>query len=418
VRSKDILDFWQKPPKLPLTAPVRAELARRTGRRAMAAFWDAVDHNRKRVSETEAPDLTPLTRLPDRASPGGRYDVLFVSNTMLPVRGGGARSFLALASQLARRGLRVAAVCGGPAVKTFEFDGVDFTWIVHEDDLAETIARHDYGVLFCQQVWAPHAAAAAQEAKRSFWYFLRSIDDLVRDYEGVHAVEELAVLAKAQGGNVLIETAGEVVANSKFMGQLVQQAFGRRCEVIYPGIETPEGWEKRRTKLSRSVVAMGGSTKKGIEIVVELARAFPAERFLVCGVKALPSRFEPKKLPENMLWLGRIEGRAAFALAKLVLMPSQWPEPLGRVCPEALVRGIPVLASRVGGIPEVVQEARFLVSDFTSAKAWQTAMKALLPEVEDRSIRSVAHTRGKSYQEMQQVPESLFKSIVASASSR
>lgn len=415
MKSKDILDFWQKPPKLPLTAPVRAELARRTGRRAMAAFWDAVDHNRKRVSETEAPDLTPLTRLPERAAPGGRYDVLFVSNTMLPVRGGGARSFLALAGQLARRGLRVAAICGGPAVKSFEYDGIDFTWIVHEDDLAETVARHDYGALFCQQVWASHAADAARESKRPFWYFLRSIDDMVRDYEGVHAVGDLADLAKAQGKNALIETANEVVANSMFIGKLVEQAYGRKCEVIYPGIDSPEGWEKRRTKLSRSIVAMGGSTKKGIEIVVELARAFPAERFLVCGVKALPSRFEPKKLPENMLWLGRIEGRAAFALAKLVLMPSQWPEPLGRVCPEALVRGIPVLASRVGGIPEVVEEPRFLVDDFTSAKAWKSAMKALLPEVEERATRTAALARGKAYEEMQQVPEHLFQKIVASA---
>jgi glycosyltransferase involved in cell wall biosynthesis len=37
-------------------------------------------------------------------------------------------------------------------------------------------------------------------------------------------------------------------------------------------------------------------------------------------------------------------------------MPSEWLEPFGRVSIEAQACGVPVLASRVGGIPETLQE--------------------------------------------------------------
>ncbi|HUI38644.1 MAG TPA: glycosyltransferase family 4 protein [Thermoplasmata archaeon] len=48
---------------------------------------------------------------------------------------------------------------------------------------------------------------------------------------------------------------------------------------------------------------------------------------------------------------------AAFAAARLFVLPSDY-EAFGLVLLEALARGTPVVASRVGGIPEVVEEGR------------------------------------------------------------
>ena len=52
--------------------------------------------------------------------------------------------------------------------------------------------------------------------------------------------------------------------------------------------------------------------------------------------------------------------RDFYALAKILLMPSL-AEPAGMVAMEAMLNGIPVLASRRGGLPEVVGDGGFLL---------------------------------------------------------
>jgi glycosyltransferase involved in cell wall biosynthesis len=47
--------------------------------------------------------------------------------------------------------------------------------------------------------------------------------------------------------------------------------------------------------------------------------------------------------------------------ADVFVAPSRWPEPFGNTVAEALATGLPVIASRVGGIPEVTEDAAILV---------------------------------------------------------
>lgn len=58
-----------------------------------------------------------------------------------------------------------------------------------------------------------------------------------------------------------------------------------------------------------------------------------------------------------------LDALTAMHAADVVVVPSRWPEPFGRVVIEALSTARPVVASRVGGIPEILTGplARFLV---------------------------------------------------------
>lgn len=63
--------------------------------------------------------------------------------------------------------------------------------------------------------------------------------------------------------------------------------------------------------------------------------------------------------------------RPLLASADVLVLPSRWPEPFGRVLIEAMASGIPVIASNVGGIPEILDP------DFASHLVPPDDLKAL-----------------------------------------
>jgi glycosyltransferase involved in cell wall biosynthesis len=60
-----------------------------------------------------------------------------------------------------------------------------------------------------------------------------------------------------------------------------------------------------------------------------------------------------------------------------VIVPSQWQEPFGRIVLEAMYCGIPVIASRTGGLAESVGKGGILVDDFTDVTSWTQAIVTL-----------------------------------------
>ena len=101
--------------------------------------------------------------------------------------------------------------------------------------------------------------------------------------------------------------------------------------------------------------------------------------------------FKPvlKAAGRNIEFLGELEPGdrdKLFADSAATLMPGAWPEPFGLVCIESLACGTPVLARRVGGLPEIIREGvdGYFCDDVTAFEFFLDKLPAL-----DRSgIRS------------------------------
>jgi glycosyltransferase involved in cell wall biosynthesis len=98
---------------------------------------------------------------------------------------------------------------------------------------------------------------------------------------------------------------------------------------------------------------------KGLETLLEATRSVVdgSLRVLVAGSGA-PEYVEPLKRAAGpaVEFIGYSKPADFFAAIDVLVVPSIWEEPLGRVIYEAYVHGVPVVVSRSGGMPEIVDE--------------------------------------------------------------
>ncbi len=92
-------------------------------------------------------------------------------------------------------------------------------------------------------------------------------------------------------------------------------------------------------------------------------------------------------------YLGFVPADDLYARADVVVVPSVWQEPLGRVAIEAKAYGLPVVASRAGGLQEVVDHGRTgLLVPPGDAEALRRALSDLIrdPDLRLRMGRAAA----------------------------
>lgn len=92
----------------------------------------------------------------------------------------------------------------------------------------------------------------------------------------------------------------------------------------------------------------------GTDARVRLVGDGPARRAIV----ALARRLGVEDAVEITGWVRHAEVESHLGAAWAVIAPSLWAEPLGLSAVEAIVRGIPVVASAVGGYAETVEPGR------------------------------------------------------------
>ncbi len=98
---------------------------------------------------------------------------------------------------------------------------------------------------------------------------------------------------------------------------------------------------------------------KGLEFMLDGLAQTPQVRVLLAGkgadeyVNGLQQRYAAAP---NIEFLGFTKPADLFARIDLLIVPSVWEEPLGRVIYEAYAHGLPSIVMRSGGMPEIVEE--------------------------------------------------------------
>ncbi len=161
------------------------------------------------------------------------------------------------------------------------------------------------------------------------------------------------------------------ITNSKFMAHSIQNDLGTSINnlVIYPEINLPR--IRPKFKEIEKIGFINRGKKKGEKTIIELSKENPLIQFLIFG-----DCISTKQ--RNIINMGYFNDRSEmFRLIDIVLMPSLWNEPYGRVAAEAIWSGKMVLVSKRGGLPEAAPDNFFLV-DSISVKEWDRKLKELV----------------------------------------
>ncbi len=160
-----------------------------------------------------------------------------------------------------------------------------------------------------------------------------------------------------------IRACDAVVGVSRYVADYIQKYAGIPAVHVPISLMEPEDWPVLGRFSNEFVTFVNPCAVKGISIFLALADAFPETAFA-----AVPSwgtnRQDRAALTArpNVRILAPVDDiNLLLARTRVLLVPSLWAEARSRIVLEALLRGVPVMAANVGGIPEAMMAVPYLL---------------------------------------------------------
>ena len=219
-----------------------------------------------------------------------------------------------------------------------------------------------------------------------------------------------------------------VIAPSETLGRYLMDTFGlprQRLRVIPRGVDlaefpfspppsTPATWRIGLFgRLSRikghetALRAVARLRRQGVPVVLRLAGEAQAPQ-----AARLAPLIHALKLQDAVEWVGATQDMAdVLAGVDLVVVPSVYPESFGRAVVEAQAVGRPVVASRLGALPELIEDARTgLLVPPANAEALAEALRRF---IDDPTLRQRCVTEARRRVEAQWTVERMIERTLA-----
>ncbi len=161
----------------------------------------------------------------------------------------------------------------------------------------------------------------------------------------------------------LLHRARAIIVVSQYLQDYVREHGGMESHLFRAPVYGPGPFPDLARQDAGFVTMINPCQLKGVAIFLALAQAFPHVRFA-----AVPTWGADQALLQQLQELPNIELlepadniEEILGQTRILLVPSLWPETFGNVAPEAMLRGIPVLASNLGGLPEAKLGVEYLL---------------------------------------------------------
>ncbi len=204
--------------------------------------------------------------------------------------------------------------------------------------------------------------------------------------------------------------AASTVAVSAFVAGLCRAAGVPRVSVVYDGADAPAPLPRPDTAIPEYLVPAALVAHKGQAALLDAFVGMPGE-LVFAGDGPLRPSLEARaaRLGVRARFLGAVDDLEPwFARAHAVVLPSR-EEAAGSVLIEAMARGVPVVASEVGGIPELLGDVGHPVP-LDDLGAWQHALRLAL---DDDRLRIQAYARRFSVAAMVAGTEAVYAEALA-----
>jgi glycosyltransferase involved in cell wall biosynthesis len=227
--------------------------------------------------------------------------------------------------------------------------------VCRQEGVPVVMTVHNYR-LICPNGLFMTAGEVCQRCRdgREYWCLLRNCQGSILKSLGYALRNWTARKRRSFLANVTI-----YAALTEFQRQiLIDEGYPADRIVVVPNMAAGE--EIVPSDALGSYVGFVGrvSPEKGIETLREAARLLPNVPFKIAGGYEPSSRLT-QGAPPNLEFLGQLGGQKLsefYRQARLIVLPSVWYEGFPMILPEAMLHGRPVVASRIGGLPEIVTD--------------------------------------------------------------